>query len=177
MSGKYIISQAAEEDLEAVVRLYVNSWKSTYPGLVPAWYLAGLNDADAERNWRQYISRHNQFILVARLPCGNIAGMIAAQATWEIVNTAYIAALHVEKNFRGLGIGKELIKAAARKFVAQGISRLALAVIEGNDNAMAVYRRLGAQKLDYRLHHEGFTATEYVLLWPDVRLLISDYAD
>ncbi|MBQ4133030.1 MAG: GNAT family N-acetyltransferase [Desulfovibrionaceae bacterium] len=171
MSGKFFIKRADIQDMARVSRLYVDSWKLTYPGLVPDWYLDGMNYADFEQFWRQYINEPGRFILTAASENDCLAGMAAAQTDWETPGTGYIAALHVDRQFRGLGLSRKLIKAVSDTLALKDITRLALSVIEGNDNAMGVYLHLGAEKIDYRICKDGFAALEYVLLWPDTRLL------
>lgn len=45
--------------------------------------------------------------------------------------------------FRGRGIGRALLTTALEKARAQGILRVELSVLEGNDAAMALYRKCG----------------------------------
>jgi len=99
--------------------------------------------------------------------------MAAAQADYHIPGAGYIAGLHIDADFRGQKIGKRLIGAVARCLAEQGVEKLALAVIEGNDAALTVYKHLGAVVVDFRETNDGFVTNEYVLLWDDTELLQS----
>ena len=172
MNTQHEIRAATLADIPPIARLYVDSWQRTYAGIVPQWYLDGMHYAGAEKIWSDYMLAPGQLIFVAVDPQGAVAGMLAAQVEWEYAATAYIAALHVDTAAQGQGLARRLIQAAAAHFACGGITRLGLAVIEGNDNALAIYQHLGAKKVDYRINKEDFPSTEYILIWPDSRVLL-----
>ena len=50
------VRAAVERDAEAVARVHVESWRSTYRGLVPDDYLAGLSVERRADVWRRLIA-------------------------------------------------------------------------------------------------------------------------
>ncbi len=98
---------------------------------------------------------------------GEVAGMIAAQPEYDLFEAGYVAALHVAPGFKGKGTGKKLLGAAARHMLKQGVNRLALAVIDGNNTALGIYQHLGAKIVGRRKTDEGFISSDYVLLFED----------
>jgi len=62
---------------------------------------------------------------------------------WMIVDEAHIATIATDPEFRRQGIGRELLVHALREAVQEGAVRAFLEVREGNDAAMAMYRRMG----------------------------------
>src|SRR5262245_40319160 len=71
-----IIRNATMADVPGIGRVHVDSWRTTYTGLVPDDYLAGLTYEAAERRWRGWMSdpAHQSIILVAVNPAGEIVG-------------------------------------------------------------------------------------------------------
>lgn len=60
----------------------------------------------------------------------------------------YLEDLFVEPPFRGHGIGKALLKALARRCVAEGLPRLQWWVLDWNAPSIAFYKSLGAKPQD-----------------------------
>jgi len=56
--------------------------------------------------------------------------------------------LYVRPNFRGLGIGKALLKAVGRLAAERGAGRYEWSVLDWNTNAIELYRRLGGRIMD-----------------------------
>lgn len=57
----------------------------------------------------------------------------------------YLEDLFVLPDYRGGGIGKELLQALGKLAVERGCGRLEWAVLDWNEPAIAFYRRMGAQ--------------------------------
>jgi GNAT superfamily N-acetyltransferase len=60
----------------------------------------------------------------------------------------YIEDLFVRPEFRGKGIGREVLAFLARLAVERGCGRLEWAVLDWNTRAIAFYERLGARPMD-----------------------------
>ena len=60
------IRKASKEDIKHVSRVYVDSWRTTYRGLVPDDYLKELSYEEAEKRWIDFLNNENEpFIYVA----------------------------------------------------------------------------------------------------------------
>ena len=73
-----LIREASPSDAAAIARVHVDSWRTTYAGIVPADYLANLSYTRREQFWRD--------ILSTPTPSGCV--YVAAQDTGEIVGFA-----------------------------------------------------------------------------------------
>jgi GNAT superfamily N-acetyltransferase len=60
----------------------------------------------------------------------------------------YVEDVFVEPAYRGLGIGRALFSAMARRALAQGCARMEWSVLDWNEKAIAFYRGMGAQAMD-----------------------------
>ncbi len=56
----------------------------------------------------------------------------------------FLEDIYVQESARGLGVGKELLRAVARLAAERGFSRIDLQVMRSNENAIKFYRSLGA---------------------------------
>ncbi|XP_067417877.1 thialysine N-epsilon-acetyltransferase-like [Emydura macquarii macquarii] len=91
--------------------------------------------------------------LVAELPPGqgDKQGHLIGYALFFFgysVNTGriiYVENLYVESEFRGRGIGRQLMSEVAKVALARGCTEMKFSVAEWNAQALAWYRRLGAQ--------------------------------
>ena len=73
-----LIREASPTDAAAIARVHVDSWRTTYAGIVPADYLADLSYARREQSWHDLLST----------PIPSRCVYVAAQDTGEIVGFA-----------------------------------------------------------------------------------------
>ena len=69
-------------------------------------------------------------------------------STWRGRPGLYVQDLHVVEPFRGAGVGRRLLAAAARQGRAAGCTHMRLSVDLGNESARAFYRRMGLAACD-----------------------------
>lgn len=50
------VRMATVNDAAAIARVHVDSWRTTYAGIVPDDFLAGLSYASREQRWRELLS-------------------------------------------------------------------------------------------------------------------------
>ncbi|MBP2080189.1 hypothetical protein [Oceanobacillus polygoni] len=58
------IKKASEEDIKSVARVYVDSWMTTYYGLVPDDYLNRLTYGEAEKKWAHFLNSEKESFIV-----------------------------------------------------------------------------------------------------------------
>jgi GNAT superfamily N-acetyltransferase len=66
-------------------------------------------------------------------------------STWTGRPGLYLEDLFVDEGARGGGVGRALLVALAREAVSRGCARMDWAVLDWNEDAMAVYRAIGAR--------------------------------
>ena len=69
-------------------------------------------------------------------------------STWKGCPGVYLEDLYVEPHFRGLGIGKALLKRVAAFALERGCQRLQWEVLDWNTPAIDFYKVMGAEFLD-----------------------------
>lgn len=70
------IRKAASADAYAIAAVHVESWKTTYEGIVPAAYLAQLSISEKEQLWQRGLTQPKHSIFVVE-EGGSICGFIS----------------------------------------------------------------------------------------------------
>ena len=70
------IREASVPDAAAIAKVHVDSWRTTYTGVVPDDFLAQLSYEQRVRTWRDVLSTHGvtEFVFVAEAEASNIVG-------------------------------------------------------------------------------------------------------
>lgn len=129
------------DETEAALRMKNQGWRQAYRGKLSEEVLDGLDDsieAVAEA-WRQGFDESGSVPLVAVNERGTIVGIAAGgEARGEDPPTAVeLFMLYVLEEYYGTGLGRELADAAI------GDAAACVWVLEGNERAIAFYRKLG----------------------------------
>src|SRR5690349_14457491 len=112
-----IIRPAQPADAGGIARVHVDSWRTTYRGIVPDDVLARLSYEDRERRWHQilFAPGAEQFAFVAKTSTGRVIGFANGGPEREH-NAEYpgeISALYLLQEYQRKGIGRRLVGAAA----------------------------------------------------------------
>jgi hypothetical protein len=70
-----LIRAATQQDASAIAHVHVQSWLTTYAGIVPDDYLASLNEAERVLLWQDWLTRDIQ-VYVIELD-GEVVGFIS----------------------------------------------------------------------------------------------------
>ncbi|MEO1614888.1 MAG: GNAT family N-acetyltransferase [Planctomycetota bacterium] len=97
--------------------------------------------------------------LVAQSPDGNLVGyalFFHNFSTFLCRRGLYLEDIYVRPEFRGLGIGKSMLRRLAEIAIERGCGRMEWAVLDWNQNAIDVYRAIGGDVLpDWRIVRLG----------------------
>ncbi|MFX1313185.1 MAG: GNAT family N-acetyltransferase [Promethearchaeota archaeon] len=155
--GSINYRKARISDAFGIAKVSVDSWKSTYKGIISEEYLQSLSYSDKEENWTQRIENptHGAIIYVAEIDLHGIVGFILA--TLEKCNPNLIiphpekfkgelCAIYVLKNFQRKKIGSELIKLVKKYFKANNVNSMIVWVLKEN-SSRRFYETLGGKYL------------------------------
>lgn len=163
-----LVRPARPGDAAAVAGIYVESWRSTYAGLLPDRLLAGMRaDRRRRRDWERAISRPRRAerIFVAEAAAGAGARRVVGFAGGGPARRAAtghageVYTLYVEDDFHGLGIGRALFSALAAGLARDLGPSLVVWVLAGNP-ARFFYEALGGRPAGRRLGTLGGRAIE-----------------
>ena len=141
------IRAMTKNDLAAVSRLLGQSWRRTYSPIMGAEPTARLSDEKhAPEKLAAELADNNKMSFVAEQGDGSIAGY--AMAAMDSQGDVMLDRLHIEPSAYGSGLAQDLLHAVLAAHA--GVASIALEVIEGNDRAIAFYRKHGFEVVERR---------------------------
>jgi len=167
------IRKASKEDIIDVSRVYVDSWRTTYRGLIPDEYLDQLSYQDAEKRWEDFLNKENSsFIYIAINSTGKIIGFASGKSIDDKCYAGELYSLYLFQECRGLGVGKKLITFVAKHFKEKGIDSMMVWVMLKNKSGLGFYKHLGGKEYIRRTSSFGGTIVEDIAYgWKDVSKL------
>lgn len=141
-----IVRRATPEDSAGIAKVHVDTWRSTYRGIVSDEVLDGLSYDDRERMWQSALTTRasDNYIYVAEGDDREIVGFVAAGAEREghTPGVGEIYAIYLLEQHHGKGIGKQLFLRAAERLSREGYDSMMLWVLEENPTC-AFYEAIG----------------------------------
>lgn len=145
------IRQANPEDSGAIARVHVDTWRTTYAGILPAEFLAGLEYANSEAVWSAAMAAESPGagLLVAETAAGEVVGFAscAPEREGDPVYRGEIFAIYVLQEHQRHGAGRRLFCATARRLHEAGFDAFLLWVLKDNVPARRFYESLGGTYL------------------------------
>ncbi|PYI54251.1 GNAT family N-acetyltransferase [Paenibacillus flagellatus] len=143
------IREATIDDAEALARVHVESWRTTYAGIVSDDYLSNLSVGRRKAMWERTLGQSNPdaIVFVAEDREGHIVGF-ASCGRCRTEDSGYdgeLYAIYMLKDYQGIGLGTRLVGEAAAALKRNGFQSMMVWVLERN-RAVAFYRKLGGER-------------------------------
>jgi GNAT superfamily N-acetyltransferase len=167
------IRPAAITDAAAIARVHVDSWRTTYAGMVPADYLAHLSYAQREQFWHNILASPapSGCVYVAAHETGEILGFASGgpERSGDTVYRGELYAIYLLARYQRQGLGRRLTTAVAQQLLQCGLPSMLIWVLDANPGR-AFYDSLGGQPV-YEKNVTIGTAQllEVAYGWPDLR--------
>lgn len=164
-----IIRPAAISDAAAVARVHVDSWRTTYRGIVPDEVLAALSYEEREGRWVGGLSDRSKFVYVAE-DAGSVVGFGAGgpERTQDPLYKAEILAIYLLESHQRRGIGRQLAETLVDRFRQEGFSAMLVWVLAANP-ARKFYEALGGVEIRARKDRvRGVMLDEVAYGWSDL---------
>jgi len=166
------IREALPTDSPAIAMVHVDSWRSTYRGIISDEVLDGLSYPDRERMWEGSLTTHrsSNFIYVAEADEGPVVGFAAAgkERAGRTDFPGEIYAIYLLKAYHGRGWGRQLLQAAAGRLAMEGFNGLMLWVLADNPTR-GFYEALGGRLLgEQRIQIGPDSLAEVAYGWEDL---------
>jgi ribosomal protein S18 acetylase RimI-like enzyme len=174
-----IVREATVEDSAAIGRVQLASWRTMFKdtGIDADAYLAGFSPDEQTQDWQDLLSTLvDRVVYIAVNDAGEVVGF--AYSVWERgSDTGELSAVHILPAYRNQGIGRQLIRASARRLQQKACTSLWLRTLTGNP-ARRLYERLGGMLIGEgqpeSIDKDGavIEVGEVTYRWADIQKLI-----
>ncbi len=128
------------DDRLAVSRIYEESWRFAYRGMVPQAYLDGIPAG----LWAENLDQGGRQSLLLEESGRLIGTCCVGLSRWpDYPDFGEVVALYLLPEYMGRGHGKALLAAAVEALAVQGYQNVLLWVLEENHRARAFYEKSG----------------------------------
>jgi GNAT superfamily N-acetyltransferase len=170
------IRPARLDDVLAVARVHVESWRATYRGIVPNMVLDNLREDERASMWRRALdnSVNPVALFVAEADDGRITGFAAAgpDRTGNTDYTGEVYAIYLDEPYQGAGTGRNLLEACAQSLLDMSHRSMLIWTLSQNP-ACGFYRRLGGEAIaTQEVQIGGKTLEETAFGWHDLTVLV-----
>lgn len=170
-AAAFALRRASPADASAVAHVYVNSWRTTYRGIIPGQALAALDELRQTGYWWKTLceSKRGCGAVVAE-GRSRVVGFSAFGPAREegVSRRGEVYTLYLLDAYQGCGIGRRLLSASADDMAGAGYTSMCVWVLARNP-AREFYERLGGVELSSRdIGVGGRRLEEICYLWPDL---------
>lgn len=144
---------AEYSDYQRIAQLQANRWQEDYQGILDATYLKQEVLTDRTLIWQTRLLNpsYNQHVLLLEEQ-GTLCGFVCVFGNHDVDNGSMIDALHIAPDYRGRGLGRQLLLQATEwldKYFADG--GVYVEVIETNHIDTVFYEQMQGQSRLRRL--------------------------
>lgn len=167
-----LIRPALPSDAAGIAQVHVESWRSTYPGMLPDRYLVGLSTATHEKRWRGLLTGappRGRRTFVAQMGA-RVVGFASCgpQRTGLPGFGGEFYAVYLLDQAQGMGLGRRLLAAMAQQLLAGGTHAAVVWVLRENPSRY-FYERLGGDLLaEQPISFAGARLMEVAYGWTDL---------
>jgi len=169
------IREANIGDAESIAQVRVDSWRTTYRGLLEDEYLENMTPDQYVHMWRNIIASGGTqgYPYVAENSSGCIVGFAlgGTDRNGSQVYDAELYAIYLLEEFQGQGLGSQLVSRLAQRLLKEGYHSMRVWVLAKNP-ARAFYESLGGEYLYQKtifLGGENYAEAAYG--WKDIKTL------
>lgn len=170
-----LIREALPGDAAGIARVQVDSWRTTYAGLVPAPFLEGLSYDRCEETWQRGLTRPNtQYVyVVAENSDGQVVGFAngGPERDGRADYQGELYTLYLLQDYQRQGLGRGLVAHAAQLLRRRGYRNLLVWVLAENPSRR-FYEALGGVAAGEKpIDIGGAILVEVAYGWSDIRVL------
>jgi ribosomal protein S18 acetylase RimI-like enzyme len=176
MSAAATIRPATSRDARGIANVHVESWRSTYSGIMPDNVLANLSIDEREVLWQTSLRDEDfgrtKFAFVAEQGSEIVGFIDGGPARNAPEFEAEIFSIYLLASQQGRGLGRRLMNSLADRFVESGFRSCIVGVLAAN-LSRGFYEALGARYIHSReIVIGGVALEECFYAWDDLRTLL-----
>jgi GNAT superfamily N-acetyltransferase len=168
------LHQASLRDAEAIARIHVETWRSTYAGLLPDNLLVGMSFEKQTKMWQRMLSGGETAIVAEDPRYGVIGfGSYGPNRSARSNFSGEVYTLYLLPDFQGLSIGQGLLRALFGALAREGHETAVIWVLASNPSRF-FYEAMGGKPTAARnTNMGGQTVREVAYGWESVHALPS----
>lgn len=143
-------------DAESAAKIHIETWRDTYPGLLPQRMIDSMT---LERNipmWKEIIEKDSYHNFGA-FSGNELLGMgTAGKPRLDLGFDAEIWSMNVPKRNQGIGAGKRIFEVLLQELRLGGAKKIYLTCVDKNFNALAFYQHMGGKQASDLLLRDGY---------------------
>jgi len=139
-----MVRAARPADAPAIARVHVDSWRTSYRGILPDDFLASLSEAGYLERWTRQLDDPSLLIFVAEED-GEVVGFSSGgkERAGEDGFSGELYAIYLLESAKRHGHGRELVRATVEGLRSMGIDDMIIWALTDNTAARKFYERLG----------------------------------
>ncbi|MFJ7731088.1 GNAT family N-acetyltransferase [Lysinibacillus sp. NPDC097231] len=164
------IRKANIQDAQGIGKVHVDSWRTTYQGIIPDEFLNQLSYEQRTELWKKNISDATNYVLVAENEQGEIIGFATGgtRETNTEPNSTDLTSIYLLEEYQGKGIGKQLLKEIFGYFKQKSYEKVFVEVLAENKTRY-FYEYYGAQYVkNVEIKIGGKILEELIYVWDDM---------
>jgi len=173
--GEIEIRPATTADARAIAQVRIDSWRTTYRGLIPDAYLDGMELDASVAIWDRVLGAATTTAVVfVATRDGEVVGFAAGNALKEPKHgaDAELTAVYLRRDVQRAGIGHRLVGAVVDAMRTRGATAMVVWTIAGNKGARAFYEQLGGDLVvEQPFAWDGMDLVEAGYVWRDLPAL------
>lgn len=174
------IRKAIENDIKGITKVHVDSWKTTYKGILSDEMIEATTYESREKQWKNIFKQAvgNQYRYVAETLDGEIIGFIdgGLERTGKYDCDGELYAIYLLEEYQGYKVGKQLFQTLVSEFMKNDICSVLVWVISNNPS-IGFYEKFSPERVHIKFL-ERLNVQETAYRWRDIdnlyKLLIHD---
>ncbi len=150
----------------------ITCWRQAYAAIVPPEILAKADLEEQSVKWKGILGDSGRVVFAATTMEGEVAGfVVAGRPTESLVDgvDGHIAALYILAQFHRRGLGRLLLAAVAKEWIARGGHSLSFGVLAENTQARHFYESLGARLVRTSTYEwDGHPLPDAIYIFEDI---------
>jgi len=169
------VRRATAGDAPGIARVRVDSWRTTYRGMIPDAYLDGMQVDASTALWDRVLTAGANTTSVFVAEHGtDVVGFACGTMLKEPKHglDAELAAVYLRREFQHAGLGRRFVGAVVEAQRAHNATGLLTWVIAGNKGARSFYEALGGELVvEQPFHWDGMDLVEAGYGWRNLSVL------
>ena len=168
------IRKAILEDAPAIAKVHVDSWRTTYKGIIPQSFLDKLDYDKRTELWINNISNPINEVFVALNDDEQVVGFATGSKREKNkeADAADLTSIYLLEQWQGFGLGKLLLKAVMEDFHVKGFTKAFVEVLALN-KTRAFYQYHGADYVKTeKLFIAGEILDEEIYVWNNIETVL-----